>query len=104
MLEPSRSVEARETAATTSSIASLRLGRIEARKSALRSRHARINTEILVEQQRPLPDSLLLLSLKRVRLQIKDELRQLEILARRPARRSRSGNPLKAANEFLPAA
>ena len=100
MPEPSSSVEARETAATTSSTASLRLERIEARKSALRSRHARINTEILVEEQRPLPDSLLLLSLKRIRLQIKDELRQLETLLRRP----RSGNPPKAANEFLPAA
>jgi hypothetical protein len=104
MLEPTSSVEDTAVSARTCGTASQGLGRIEARKSALRARHARINTEIMVEQQRPLPDSLLLLSLKRIRLQIKDELRRLEILARRPARRSRTRNSPKAAPEFLPAA
>ncbi len=104
MLEPTNSVEDTVAAARTCDTASQGLGRIEARKSALRSRHARINTEIMVEQQRPLPDSLLLLSLKRIRLQIKDELRRLEILARRPARRSGTRKSPKAASEFLPAA
>ena len=82
----------------------LKLGRVEARKKTLRSRHARLNTEIMVEHQRPLPDSLLLLSLKRARLQIKDELRQLETLQRRPAQTERNRKPRKVNAELYPAA
>ena len=84
--------------------AHLKLGSVEARKKTLRSRHARLNTEIMVEHQRPLPDSLLLLSLKRARLQIKDELRQLETLQRRPARTERNRKPRKVNAELYPAA
>lgn len=52
--------------------------RVEARKRSLRMRHSRINMEVMVEQQRPLPDNVQLLALKRKRLAIKDELYRLE--------------------------
>ena len=104
MLQSTSSVEDTPAAPSGRGTANPGLGRIEARKSALRSRHARINTEIMVEQPRPLPDSLHLLSLKRIRLQIKDELRRLETLARRPARKVRPTKAAKPAPELQPAA
>lgn len=104
MQQSTSSVENIAAAPTGRGTSNPGLGRIEARKSALRSRHATINTEIMVEQQRPLPDSLLLLSLKRLRLQIKDELWRLETLARRPARKPEPTKMLKSAPELYPAA
>lgn len=59
------------------------IGRVENRILALRRKHARLNMDIMVEQQRPLPDSLKLSALKRSKLAVKDELEALETTLRK---------------------
>jgi len=49
-------------------------------------RHGEIHQQIETEQQRPQPDTMRLLKLKRLRLAVKDELRRVgDVMARRDA-------------------
>ena len=50
---------------------------IETHLQALRNKHADLETQIHQEQTRPLPDPVTIRSLKRAKLEIKDEMRRL---------------------------
>ena len=50
---------------------------IETHLQALRNKHADLETQIHQEQTRPLPDPVTIRSLKRAKLEIKDEIRRL---------------------------
>ena len=51
--------------------------RVEARIGALRSRHAALETSIRNELGRPLPDSIRMKALKKLRLRTKDEIHEM---------------------------
>ena len=50
---------------------------IETHLQTLRNKHADLETQIHQEQTRPLPDPVTIRSLKRAKLEIKDEMRRL---------------------------
>lgn len=49
----------------------------DARIESLRSKHAEIEMALVTEARRPLPDENLLLTLKRQKLRIKDEIQRI---------------------------
>ncbi|CCG07628.1 YdcH family protein [Pararhodospirillum photometricum] len=50
----------------------------DARKDALRTRHAEIDLLVEKEEARPVPDLLMVAQLKRQKLRIKDEIASME--------------------------
>ena len=52
---------------------------------ALKARHAILETRVLEEQRRPKPDSIRLKALKKIKLQLRDQIASLERLIAQPA-------------------
>jgi hypothetical protein len=50
---------------------------VEDRIESLKSKHARLEHEIVEEGHRPLPDGMLIAALKREKLRIKDEIAKI---------------------------
>lgn len=59
------------------------------RLTALKSRHAALETKLSEELSRPLPDSLDILTLKKMKLEVKDQLQNAETAQEDRTRRRR---------------
>ncbi|MEQ8480942.1 MAG: YdcH family protein [Hoeflea sp.] len=59
-----------------------------ARLKALRSRHSIIESRIQREEMRPSPDSLRIMSMKKIRLQLREEIQKAEAMVLQSVERS----------------